>query len=132
RKSRRSNLPTTQRRKVIWASQPFRGRLGAYIGIALETYRLSVAIHTPAGPRWVPVPEALPSLKPKPRPPFGSNPCRSRQGTPWSCCARRKTPSHSNRPFENVRLPYWTGAIARTEALLIGSLYVLTGQLEDI
>ena len=59
RKFRRSNLPTTPSRKVIWASQPFRGRLGAYVGIALESHRLSVAIHTRAGLRWVPVDDAL-------------------------------------------------------------------------
>jgi hypothetical protein len=58
-KSHRSNFSTTPRRKVIWASQRFRGRFGEYIGIALEAYRLSVAIHTPAGPRWVPANEAL-------------------------------------------------------------------------
>jgi hypothetical protein len=58
-KSHRRNLSTTPRRKVIWAGKPFRGRLGAYIGIVLEAYRLSVAIHTPAGPRWVSADEAL-------------------------------------------------------------------------
>lgn len=63
RKSRRSNLPTSPSRKVIWTSTPFRGRLGAYVGIALEAYRLSVAIHTPAGPRWVPGHEALSALE---------------------------------------------------------------------
>lgn len=59
RKSRRCNVLTTSRRNVIWASQSFQGRLGTYIGIALEAYRLSVAIYTPVGPRWVPADEAL-------------------------------------------------------------------------
>ncbi|CAJ8618933.1 Uncharacterised protein [Burkholderia pseudomallei] len=59
RKSRRRNLSTTPSRKVIWASQPFLGRLGTYVAIALEAYRLFVAIHTPVGPRWVPADEAL-------------------------------------------------------------------------
>ncbi|WP_147482471.1 hypothetical protein [Burkholderia pseudomallei] len=59
RKSRRRNLSSAPSRKVIWADSPFLGRFGAYIGIALEAYRLSVAVHTPAGPRWVPADEAL-------------------------------------------------------------------------
>jgi len=59
RKSRRRNLSGAPGRKVIWASHPFLGRLGTYIGIALEAYRLSVALHTPTGPRWVPAEEAL-------------------------------------------------------------------------
>ncbi|CAJ6186154.1 Uncharacterised protein [Burkholderia pseudomallei] len=59
RKSRRRNLSSAPGRKVIWASHPFLGCLGTYIGIALESYRLSVAVHTPAGPRWVPADEAL-------------------------------------------------------------------------
>ncbi|WP_146014056.1 hypothetical protein [Trinickia dabaoshanensis] len=59
RKSRRRNLSSAPGRKVIWASHPFLGRLGTYIGIALEAYHLSVAVHTPAGPRWVPADEAL-------------------------------------------------------------------------
>lgn len=59
RKSRRRNLSGAPGRKVICASHSFLGCLGTYIGIALEAYRLSVAVHTPAGPRWVPADEAL-------------------------------------------------------------------------
>jgi len=57
------NLSTSPSRRVIWASDPFVGRLGTYIGIALESTRLSVAIHTSAGPRWVPADEALSSAE---------------------------------------------------------------------
>lgn len=57
--SHRRNLSTTPNRRVIWASHPFVGQLGTYIGIALESSRLSVAIHTPSGPHWVPADEAL-------------------------------------------------------------------------
>lgn len=53
------NLSTTPRRRVIWAIDPFVGRLGTYIGIALESSGLCVAIHSPSGPRWVPADEAL-------------------------------------------------------------------------
>lgn len=46
-------------RRIIWASDPFVGRLGTYIGIALEASGLSVVIRSPSGPRWVPADEAL-------------------------------------------------------------------------
>lgn len=55
----RRHLSTTPIRRVIWASDPFVGRLGTYVGIALEASRLSVAIHSPSGLRWVPADEAL-------------------------------------------------------------------------
>ncbi len=61
--SRCRNLSTTPSRRVIWASNPFVGRLGTYVGIALEASRLSVAIDTPGRPRWVPADEALSSAE---------------------------------------------------------------------
>lgn len=61
--SPRRNLSTTPSRRVIWARDPFVGRLGKYVGIALEASRLSIAIHTPGGPRWVPADEALSSAE---------------------------------------------------------------------
>jgi hypothetical protein len=61
--SHRRNLSTTSSRRVIWANDPFVGRLGTYIGIALEASRLSVAIHTSIGPRWVSADEALSSVE---------------------------------------------------------------------
>jgi hypothetical protein len=55
---RRTYLPT--KRKVIWATQPYSGRLGTYIGIAHEGDALFVAVETAAGsPRWVGVTDAL-------------------------------------------------------------------------
>lgn len=59
RKSRRLNLPLSRGRKVIWASTPFRGRLGAYLGVALDAHQLSVAVQTPAGTLWVLAHKAL-------------------------------------------------------------------------
>lgn len=59
------NLSTTPNRRVIWASHPFVGRLGTYIGIALESSRLSVVMHSPSGPRWVLADEALSSTEAK-------------------------------------------------------------------
>ena len=55
----RRHLSTTPTRRVIWASDPFVGRLGTYIGIAIEASGLRVAIHSPSGPRWVLADEAL-------------------------------------------------------------------------
>jgi hypothetical protein len=63
RNSPRHNLSTTATRRVIWASDPFVGRLGTYVGIALEASGLSVAIRTPSGPRWVPADGALSSAE---------------------------------------------------------------------
>jgi hypothetical protein len=54
----RSNLPV--KRMVRWASQPFVGKLGLYIGISYEAGSISVAVQTVGGhPRWVPSIEAL-------------------------------------------------------------------------
>ncbi|WP_322014919.1 hypothetical protein [Paraburkholderia sp. J12] len=49
----RRKSPSFSKRLVLWAKEPFVGRFGRYIGIALESHRLSVAIYTPTGPRWV-------------------------------------------------------------------------------
>lgn len=61
--SHHRNRSTAPSRRVIWASDPLVGRLGTYIGIVLEASRLSVAIDTPGGLRWVPADEALSSAE---------------------------------------------------------------------
>lgn len=54
----RNTLPL--KRTVLWASRPFEGTLGRYIGIAFDAGNVSVAIATVTGyARWVPAEEAL-------------------------------------------------------------------------
>lgn len=65
RNSPRRSPSTTPTRRVIWASDPFVGQLGTYVGIALEASGLSVAIRAPSGPRWVPADEALSAAEAK-------------------------------------------------------------------
>lgn len=47
-------------RRVMWAHRSFDGRLGRYVGIALERGEISVAVQAPEGfLRWIAAPEAL-------------------------------------------------------------------------
>ena len=67
---RRTYLPT--KRKVLWASWPFFGQLGLYIGVAYEAGTLSVAVQTAAGsPRWIKVTDALSEAEAAPWATFG-------------------------------------------------------------
>ena len=47
------------KRQVLWARRYWEGQQGKYIGIALESGRLEVAVQTPDGLRWLPAAEAL-------------------------------------------------------------------------
>jgi hypothetical protein len=53
----RKALPS--KRTVLWANQPYSGSLGLYIGVAYSAGKLSVAIRTSSGPRWVLAEDAL-------------------------------------------------------------------------
>lgn len=55
----RSQSLSFSRRRVIWARRPFASRFGKLIGIAVESGRVSVAIYSPFGPRWVPAHHVL-------------------------------------------------------------------------
>jgi hypothetical protein len=57
RTTRRDTLPL--KRTVLWAPTSFQGKLGRYVGIAFEAGKLSVALATESGLRWVPAQEAL-------------------------------------------------------------------------
>ena len=45
--------------KTLWASKPWHGRLGTYIGIRWETEQVWVAIWTPNYPKWTLSTDAL-------------------------------------------------------------------------
>ena len=49
----------TGRRLIRWAVIPFRGKLGEYVGVALERGEVLVAVRTNASPRWVYAADAL-------------------------------------------------------------------------
>jgi hypothetical protein len=51
-------------RRVLWASRPFNGRQGRYVGVAHEQGNLSVAVQTSQGQiRWIDAAEALSEIE---------------------------------------------------------------------
>lgn len=51
--------PAHSTRQTVWASVPFQGRLGPYIGVRLRNGAVFVAVAGENGLRWVPAERAL-------------------------------------------------------------------------
>jgi hypothetical protein len=58
-KQSRVNARQSNKRIIRWATEPYRGRLGEYVGVALDHEGLKVGIRTSVSPRWVAAIEAL-------------------------------------------------------------------------
>jgi hypothetical protein len=59
RRKAESKSRQTATRSIRWATETYNGRLGEYIGVALEHDGLKVGIRTELGPKWVDAYEAL-------------------------------------------------------------------------
>jgi len=60
----RMKLRRPARRLVRWASVPYQGKLGEYIGVSLDAGCLRVAVRSGAmAPRWVDAAEALTEME---------------------------------------------------------------------